>query len=136
MEMRMNLIADTSVIIAVITNEDHKSQLIEISRGSDLIAPSSIHWEIGNAFSAMFKHNRISLDQATAALAEYNRIPIRFHDVSLSTALDLAYRFNIYANDAYVIVCALKHNSPIVSLDNGLLDAARKAGAETVEVDI
>ena len=132
----MNLIVDTSVIIAVVTNEDHKSQLLAISRGMDLFAPSSIHWEIGNAFSAMFKRNRISLDQATSALAAYSQIPIRFIDVSLSTALDLAHRFNLYAYDAYVIICALKHNGPIVSLDNGLLDAAHKAGVETVEVDL
>jgi predicted nucleic acid-binding protein len=83
----------------------------------------------------MFKRNRISLDQANLALAAYNQIPIRFYDVSLSTALDIAHRLNLYAYYAYVIACALKHNSPIVSLDNGLLDAAHKAGAEIVEVD-
>ena len=132
----MNLIVDTSVIIAVVTNEDHKSQLIAISRGMDLFAPSSIHWEIGNAFSAMFKRNRISLDQANAALAAYSRIPIRLYDVSLPATMDLAHRFNLYAYDAYFIICALKHNSPIVSLDNGLLDAAHKAGVEIVEVNL
>ena len=132
----MNLIVDTSVIIAVVTNEEHKSQLIEISKGSDLIAPSSLHWEIGNAFSAMFKRNRITLEQATAAITAYNQIPIRFYDVSLSTALDLSHRHNLYAYDAYVIACALKHNSPILSLDNGLLDAALRAGAEIMEVTI
>ena len=131
----MNLVVDTSVIIAVITNEDHKGQLIAISKGADLIAPASIHWEIGNAFSAMVKRKRISLDQANFALAAYIQIPIRFYDVSLSTALDIAQRLNLYAYDTYVIACALKHNSPIVSLDSGLLDAAHKAGAEIVEVD-
>ena len=80
------------------------------------------------------KRNRITLKQATGALAAYNQIPIRFYDVSLSTALDLARRLNVYAYDAYVIVCALKHSSPIVSLDKGLLDAAHSAGVETIEV--
>lgn len=130
----MNLVVDTSVIIAVITNENHKSQLIMLSKGADLLAPSSMPWEIGNAFSALLKRNRITLKQATAALAAYNQIPIRFYDVSLSTALDLAHRLNVYAYDAYVIACALKHSSPIVSLDNGLLDAAHRAGVETIEV--
>ena len=131
----MNLVVDTSVIIAVITNEEHKNQLIAVSKGTDLIAPSSIHWEIGNAFSAMFKRNRITLKQAKSALEAYNKIPIRFYDLRLSAALEVAHRFNLYAYDAYLIVCALKHNSPIVSLDDGLLDAAHKAGAETVEVN-
>jgi len=60
-EGSMNLVVDTSVIIAVITNEEHKRQLINLSKGADLIAPPSLHWEIGNAFSAMFKRKRISL---------------------------------------------------------------------------
>jgi uncharacterized protein with PIN domain len=49
----MNIVVDTSVIIAVITNEPHKPQLIDITREVDLLAPLSLHWEIGNAFSAM-----------------------------------------------------------------------------------
>jgi predicted nucleic acid-binding protein len=132
----MNLVVDTSVIIAVITNEEHKGQLIGISTGADLIAPASIHWEIGNAFSAIFKRNRIKLEQAITALEAYNQIPIRFYDVGLPDALEVAHRLNLYAYDAYIIACALKHNSPIVSLDKGLLDAAHKAGAETVEVNL
>ena len=47
---------------------------------------------------------------------------------------DLVHRLKVYAYDAYIIACALKHNSPIVSLDDGLLDAAHRAGVETVEV--
>ena len=77
----MNLIADTSVIIAVVTNEAHKSHLIEISKGFDLIAPSSLHWEIGNAFSAMSKRKVLSLGQAKLALSAYREIPIKFIDV-------------------------------------------------------
>jgi len=130
----MNLVVDTSVIIAVITNEKHKKQLIEVSKGADLIAPSSLHWEIGNAFSAMFKRKRISLEKAMAALAGYRQIQIRFYDIELEMALELSSRLNLYAYDAYVIGCALEHNSPIVSLDGVLLDAAERAGVATRKV--
>ncbi len=130
----MNLVVDTSAIIAVITNEAHKKQLIKISKGADLIAPSSLHWEIGNAFSAMFKRNRLTLEQATIALAAYNQIPIRLFDVGLASALDLSHRLSIYAYDAYVIGCALEHNCPIVSLDKGLLGSAQRAGVKIIEV--
>jgi len=101
-----------------------------------LIAPPSLHWEIGNAFSAMFKRKRISLEQAIAALAAYHQITIQFSEVELDTALDLSYRLNVYAYDAYVIGCALKHKSPLVSLDRVLLDAARRAGVSTKEVKL
>ena len=130
----MNLIIDTSIIIAVITNEKHKKSLIKATTGVDLIAPSSLHWEIGNAFSAMFKRKKINVNQAIAALEAYHQIPIRFSDIELGIALELSHNLNIYAYDAYVIGCALKHNAALISLDEGLLKAAKKAGVKTREV--
>jgi predicted nucleic acid-binding protein len=49
----MEFVVDTSVIIAVIVNEPSKPALIRATQGVDLLAPSSVHWEIANAFSAM-----------------------------------------------------------------------------------
>ncbi len=51
----MDIVLDTSVIIAVIANEPEKRVLIRLTKGAELIAPQSVHWEIGNAFSAMLK---------------------------------------------------------------------------------
>lgn len=130
----MNIVVDTSVIIAVITNEPHKPQLIDITRGVDLLAPLSLHWEIGNAFSAMMKRQRINLQQALAALRVYEQIPLRLVDISLQTALELVGQLNIYAYDAYVIGCALQYRCPLVSLDSALLQAAKQAGATMIEV--
>jgi predicted nucleic acid-binding protein len=130
----MNLVVDTSIIVAVITNEKHKKQLIKVTKGADLIAPSSLHWEIGNTFSAMFKRDRITIKQAMVALEAYQQIPIRFSDIELGIALELAHNLNIYAYDAYVIGCALKHNTALLSLDKGLLKAAKEAGVKTKEV--
>jgi len=130
----MNVVIDTSAVIAVITNEQHKKKLITATKGADLIAPSSLHWEVGNAFSAMFKRQRITLDQAIAALEAYNQIPIRFSDVELGIALELASSLGVYAYDAYVIGCALKHNSSLISLDDGLLEAAENAGVKVKEI--
>ncbi len=60
----MRIAIDTSAIIAVITNEPNKKRIIEASLGCELIAPSSVHWEIANAFSAMFKQKRVSLENS------------------------------------------------------------------------
>lgn len=48
----MNLVVDTSTIIAIVTNEESKPKIISLTRNADLLAPSSLIWEIGNAFSA------------------------------------------------------------------------------------
>jgi hypothetical protein len=42
----MNLIVDSSVIIAAITNEKHKQYLIKLSKGANLIAPAFL--SLGN----------------------------------------------------------------------------------------
>ena len=64
----MDIVVDTCVIIAVIANEPQKDALVELTRGTDLIAPHSVHWEISNAFSAMLKRKRITLEQALRAI--------------------------------------------------------------------
>ena len=130
----MNLVVDTSVIIAVITNERLKKQLVEVSKGADLIAPAPLHYEVGNAFSAMFKRERISLEKALAALAAYRQIPIRFFDVELETAIELSSQLDVYAYDAYFIGCALHNKCPLLTLDGGLTEAAQRAGAEVKKV--
>jgi len=63
--------------------------LIKLSKGADLIAPPSLHWEMGNAFSAMFKRKKISLEQALKALTGYQKIFIRFSEVELDAVLVL-----------------------------------------------
>ena len=51
----MYVTIDTSALIAVIGNEESKKEIIKVTKGYSLCAPKSVHWEIGNAFSAMFK---------------------------------------------------------------------------------
>jgi len=130
----MSLVVDTSVIISVITNEAHKKKLIGKTKGEELIAPISLHWEIANAFSAMFKRDRISLEQAKEAMKYYFQIKLRFVEVNLNKALDIALNYNIYAYDAYFIVCAKQYKSKLISLDKGLIHVAKQNKIITIEV--
>lgn len=130
----MNIVVDTSAIIAVIANEAEKEVLIELTEGADLIAPRSVHWEIGNAFSAMLRRERIKVEQALHAVKLYQRIPIRLVDVELAETLEIADAVGIYAYDAYLIRCALKYRAPLVSLDRNLVQAAKETGAKVIEV--
>jgi len=130
----MNIVIDTSVVIAVIANESQKGRLIELTKGFDLIAPHSIHWEIGNALSAMLKRKQATLAQSKEAIYSYQKIPIRLLETDLIDTLELSNRFNIYAYDAYMISCALKHDCALISLDRKLLSSAKQAGAKILEV--
>jgi len=130
----MDVVVDTSIIIAVIANEPERESLVELTRGADLIAPYSVHWEIGNAFSAMLRRKRIGVEQAIQAVKLYRRIPIRFVDVELEETLKIADALGIYAYDAYLIRCAVKYKSPLVSLDRNLVNSAREMKARVIEV--
>ena len=130
----MDIVVDTSVIIAVIANEPEKEMLVKLTQGADLIAPHSIHWEIGNAFSAMFKRGRITLEQALRAIKVYSKISIRFVDVGLEQSLKIADTLNIYAYDAYLVQCAIKYRSPLISLDGNLVNSAKRMKVKVIEV--
>ncbi len=130
----MNIVIDTSAIIAVIANEPEKRRLIKLTSGFDLIAPKSVYWEIGNAFSAMFKKKQANLEQAKEAINIFQTIPIRFLGIELIEAIELSNTYNIYAYDAYIISCALKHKCPLISLDRKLMDVAKQAKVKIVEV--
>lgn len=129
----MKYVVDASVIIAVIANESQKDRLIEITRGADLLAPASIHWEIGNAFSAMIKRKRITLQQAQRALEIYRQIPIRYTDVELDQTLEIVAECGIYAYDAYLIRCAKKYQTALITLDRKLAQVAKAMNVAVVE---
>ena len=131
--MDTDLVVDTSTVIAVIANEPEKPLLVAKTQGYDLVAPRSLYWEIGNAFSAMIKRGRITLEQAKTAIEIYNRIPISLVDVDLKQALEIVDKHRVYAYDAYMIACALNRGCPLLTLDGGLGYAAKAAGVEVWE---
>lgn len=122
------LTIDTSALIAVITNEASKGRIIEITKHCSLCAPHSVHWEIGNAFSAMFKRQRLDTEMAKQCLIAYRKIPIKFIDVPLERTLELCQQFKLYAYDAYLIQCAQQTSTSLVTLDRGLTLVARAIG--------
>lgn len=130
----MDIVVDTSVIVAVVANEPEKSALIELTKGADLIAPLSVHWEVGNAFSAMLRRRRTTLASVLKAVEAYMQIPIRFVDVELKESLDIADAMGLSAYDAYLIRCALRRTCPLISLDGNLLACAKQMKAQVMEV--
>ena len=130
----MELVVDTSAIIAVIADEAERAVIVERTVGVVLTAPASVHWEVGNAFSAMFRRGRITLNQARLALRSYARMSFRFTDIDLMQSLELSQRLNLYAYDAYVLACAINLRSPILTLDKKLAKAAKSVGIRVLEV--
>ena len=130
----MEIVIDTSAIIAVLVGETEKQRIVELTRGNDLIGPGSISWEIGNAFSAMFKQDRLALDQALEGMQIFDSIPIRYIYPDFKKVLTISKNTNIYAYDAYFLDCAIRHKAPLLTLDKKLTASARDLGIEVMEV--
>jgi predicted nucleic acid-binding protein len=73
-------------------------------------------------------------DDALKMVDAYAGIPIRLMDTTLSQAVELSHKLNIYAYDAYVIGCAMNQRAPILSLDSVLKERARSLNLEVIEV--
>ena len=124
---------DTSTILAVIGEQPEKADLVRLTRGATLVAPASVHWEVGNALSAMFKRKAIAVKEELLLLEAYAAIPIRMTEVGLKQAVELSARWNVYAYDAYVLACAINQRAPLLTLDGGLKDRARELKLEVLE---
>ena len=130
----MKLVIDTSAVLAVLLNEANKQEIIKKTEHFDLISPVSLDAEIGNALSAMRKRDRVSLDQAMMVIEQFSEIPIRRTRLRIIESLEISNEYSIYAYDAYMLDCALQYRSPLLSLDQGLLNVADEQNIEIIEV--
>jgi predicted nucleic acid-binding protein len=130
----LEITTDTSAIMAVVLNELSKPKLLEQTRGAEIVSAPTLPWEVGNSLSALFKRERIDLDQAKAALKSFREIPVRLAEIDLESAVELAKEKDIYAYDAYILECARKYRTPLLSLDGPQRQIARELGIEVLEV--
>jgi predicted nucleic acid-binding protein len=130
----MDVVIDISALVAVIVDEPERERIIDLTAGHRLIGPGSIPWEVGNAFSAMLKQDRLTIDEARKGLAIFEEIPIRYTKPDFPHALALAHRTNMYAYDAYFLDCAMKHSAPLLTLDRKLRAVAKDLNITTWEV--
>ncbi|NUM53734.1 MAG: type II toxin-antitoxin system VapC family toxin [Candidatus Hydrogenedentes bacterium] len=130
----MEIVIDTSALLAVILDEPERERIIERTVGHTLVGPGSIPWEVGNAFSALLKRNRISRGEARRGLQLFGEIPLRYVSTNMEQAITIASQERIYAYDAYLIECALRLVAPLLTLDGSLRRNATKLGVNVVEI--
>ena len=130
----MDIVIDTSALIAVIAGEPERNRIISKTDGKTLTGPGSIPWEIGNAFSAIFKQNRLTLDAAKKGIAIFESIPIRYIEPDFFNAITISKQTNMYAYDAYFLDCAFRLKAPLLTLDQKLKNAAQNLNIKILEV--
>lgn len=130
----MEVTVDASVIMAVVLNEPSKAKLLQATRGAELLSAPSLPWEVGNALSALFKRSRIDLPEAELALESFARIAVRLPSLDIGSSVALAKRYDVYAYDAYVIDCARRYKTPLLTLDRRQSDVAKSEGITVLEL--
>lgn len=129
----MNVVADTNIFLAIALDEPQKEHIIEVTSDAVLSAPEILPYEIGNALSAMTKRGSISKGEALAAEKAANLIPVRLVSIDVQQALELAIEYNIYAYDAYFLLCAKSLVQSLMSLDKRMKHIAQDLGINVLE---
>ena len=124
----MDIVIDTSALVAVILGEPERDAIISVTSGQTLIGPGSIPWEVGNAFTAMLKQRRIEVAGAQTGL--------EILDIDMASVVAIAARVNTYAYDAYFLDCAVRHRAPLLTLDRALRRAAEGLGIRLVDLEV
>lgn len=126
------IVVDASAVLAVILDEPEKPALVAATEGATLWAPACLSWEIGNAFSAILKRKRMDLDLVSKGLSVFHMIPIQQMEVSLVEALELCDRHGIYAYDAYYLQLARRSSTPLLTLDQKMVELAQR---ENIQIE-
>jgi predicted nucleic acid-binding protein len=126
----VTIVVDASVAVKWILPEPGSAAAAELrEQDSDLTAPSLVTAEIGNAIWKAVRHGALdrsaALDGIEAALIWFESlIPIEELRVrALTLAIEL--RHPIY--DCFYLALAERENAPLVTADEAMLAAARKA---------
>ena len=129
----MKIIADASVFLAVVLNEPEKQQIIEKTKGAEIISSEVLPYEIGNALIAMLKRKRLTKEEIKQSYSIFEMIPVGLFSADIQTSLEIASTFNIYAYDAYYLELAQKLNLPLLTLDKQMKENAQRLNIKIVE---
>lgn len=132
--MSMELVIDTSAILAVLLNEPERAGLLRATTGATLWTPPSVPWEVGNALSALVKRRRLTPTDAQHAVRSFELIPLQQAGIDLGRAVLVAARMKLYAYDAYLLEAARMRGCALLTLDRALVRAAQTLGLDVLEV--
>ncbi len=126
----MDVIIDASCVMSILLGEEESSVVRNKSSGLTLISSTCLPFEVGNSLTSAVKRHRLNAEIIDEVFREFLKMPIRLIEPNIEKALKIAAEENHYAYDAYYIECALSRGIPLFSLDNGLIEIAKKRGVK------
>jgi len=113
----MNVLIDASALMPILINEPEKEYIVNTTRNCELLTPSMLPYEIGNALTRLKRRQILNEKQIIAVYNDFKKIPLRLLDVNIENALEIACKYSIYAYDAYYLEAASRLHLPLLTLD-------------------
>ena len=114
----MEIVIDTSALIAVIADEPEADMVLEYSQNAIFVSPNVISFEIANSLSRMLKKGRINDQSKMVELVKsFQQIPIKLFENNLQNIIQIVWNYKIYAYDAFYLDTAKSLNIPLLTLD-------------------
>jgi predicted nucleic acid-binding protein len=102
------------------------------------IVPALWLYEVVNVTEMAVRKGRITKDKATAFIESLTDLPIEVENLSRTEVFvsvrAVAERYRLTGYDAAYLELAIRHQLPIAAYDSDLIQAARAAGVELVQL--
>ena len=122
------MVIDASCILEFLLNQEGCNEVKAIVADSELVAPTCLSFEIGNAISKLIKRNLLSIVDGVAVFHEFSKIPIRLIEPNIPSSIVLAGQSDSYSYDAFYINLATQFSLPLFTFDEKMRQISAERG--------
>jgi predicted nucleic acid-binding protein len=125
----MEIVLDTSALIAVIADEPEADIVLKYSQNAAFVSPSVISFEVANSLSRMLRKGLIKDYRKMADLIDsFQQIAIKLFENNLQEVIKIVWDYKIYAYDAFFLETAKSLNLPLLTLDKDMKKIGKDFG--------
>jgi len=125
-----DIVIDASCVLSFLLNQEGSGNVVTVVGDNQLVAPSCLPFEIGNAISKLIKRKLISIYEGVYVFHEFARIPIRLIEPDIPHSIVIAGESESYAYDCYYLTIASQMVLPLFTYDDTMKEAAEKRGIQ------
>ncbi|MBS7260516.1 MAG: type II toxin-antitoxin system VapC family toxin [Treponema sp.] len=123
-----DILIHASCVLSFLLNQEGSKNVVSIVGENQLVAPSCLPFEIGNAISKLIKRKLISVYEGVSVFHEFARIPIRLIEPDIPNSIVIAGESESYAYDCYYLNIASQMVLPLFTYDDKMKETAEKRG--------
>ncbi|GHT97175.1 twitching motility protein PilT [Spirochaetia bacterium] len=128
-DKNMEILLDASAIMAVIADEPESEIVINCTKDAIIIAPNVVSFEIANGLTKMMKKRIIDTQEKMIALIRnFKKIPIKMVETDIEKSLEIAWKYKIYAYDAFYLETSQRLDLPLLTFDGGMRRIGKEIG--------